>query len=326
MCRVRAAGNKVNDSAIEYEPRLIEEAVLRAVENTGDASEFRRGRDPLYTIEDPAQREAAFQAFHARWFARLRIAQPLLQVLAELSLLERVDRCAAMAARTSADEGAELFVAAPELGERRGPMRSIVIRLRPEILLDRPAVVALLGDELMHVADMLDPDFGYEPSLPLVDGDPAARRLLLDRVRVLWNTAIAGRLARRGHLTADARRRRYSQFIQTFSMLGDEGANAFAAFFNEGPYRWRELLSFAQRPAIAGGQSVRTNCPLCGGLLAASDCGGTLARRVRGLIQRDFPAWRAAEGICAQCAELYRARERLTTGCAADAEEEAPRR
>jgi hypothetical protein len=301
----------VNAPAVEYEPQLVEAAVLRAIETSRHAADFRRGRDSLYTIEDPVRRESAFQAYHARWFARLRLAEPVLQVLAELPLLERVERCAVMTARTSLDEGAELFVAERPQGEQPGPKRSIVIRLRPELLLDAAALVALLRDELMHVADMLDPDFGYEPSLPSSDGDPTVRRLLLDRVHVLWNATVAGRLARREQLPTKSRERRYSEFIRAFSMLGDEAQDAFGRFFGGGPYRWGDLVSFALRPA-ASGKPVRTSCALCGSLLAASDSARAIAAQLKERIQRDFPEWQPPDAIYAQCTDLYRALEDAT--------------
>lgn len=42
---------------------------------------------------------------------------------------------------------------------------------------------ALLRAELLHLADMLDPAFGYAPTLPEMDGGPSAAGLLQDRYR-----------------------------------------------------------------------------------------------------------------------------------------------
>jgi hypothetical protein len=66
-------------------------------------------------------------------------------------------------------------------------------------------VRVLLRHELMHVADMLDPAFGYERSLPTSDDGPSADNIVRDRYRVLWDVTIDGRLARAGLAHPDAR-------------------------------------------------------------------------------------------------------------------------
>lgn len=55
---------------------------------------------------------------------------------------------------------------------------TLVVRLRPQSLLDQGALRTLLRRELLHVADMLDPAFGYLKELPSVDTDPAVLNLL----------------------------------------------------------------------------------------------------------------------------------------------------
>ena len=58
---------------LTYDPGLVDEAVLLS-ERTAPrdaARAFRRERDRVYDIADPDEREAAFQALHLRWFARL---------------------------------------------------------------------------------------------------------------------------------------------------------------------------------------------------------------------------------------------------------------
>jgi DNA-binding LacI/PurR family transcriptional regulator len=45
---------------------------------------------------------------------------------------------------------------------------------------------------LLHIADMVDPAFGYQPAVPEVDGGPTYARLLQDRYRALWDVSVAG--------------------------------------------------------------------------------------------------------------------------------------
>lgn len=297
--------------AVEYEPRLLEEVVLRCVAQAGVESELRLQRDPLYSIEEPGQREAAFNRLHAQWFARLRIDRPLQQALAEFEFAGEIDRCLVVAARSREDEAVELFVASRDQLEQARPARSLVIRLRAVSFIDPTDLLAFLRGELLHVADMLDPNFGYQPALP--PGEPAQARLLLDRYRVLWDATVAGRLARRGQMPVELRERRWAEFVRTFPMLADGAAEVFARFFDHGPHTHAELFAFAREPVAKGGRKLRMRCPLCGCLIARStDEAEPPPAPVQARIRRDFPAWQPEQGLCRQCAELYRARETLS--------------
>jgi len=47
---------------------------------------------------------------------------------------------------------------------------------------------------------MLDPAFGYSPTLDLPGLNAAEQRLARERFRLLWDIAIDGRLAAAGHM------------------------------------------------------------------------------------------------------------------------------
>ena len=122
---------------------------------------------------------------------------------------ETVASCRVLRATGKGFAGAELFLvpeegAAPSAGEKR-----LVLRLGASRLLDRDDLLRFLHHELEHVADMLDPSFGYRPELPEVDGGPIRLRIIVERYRVLWGTSIDGRLCQRGQAPAsDAHRGR----------------------------------------------------------------------------------------------------------------------
>jgi hypothetical protein len=62
-------------------------------------------------------------------------------------------------------------------------MPTLAVKLTPGSLLDFVRVAPLLRSELLHVEDMLDPDFGYERDLPSFDVDAVYEKLVRDRYR-----------------------------------------------------------------------------------------------------------------------------------------------
>jgi hypothetical protein len=292
----------------EYEPRLVEEAVLRGVAGRPEEGEFRRARDLLYEVGDPDERDQAFCAFHGRWFQRLGMCQPLEEALGERAVLgEQVRRCAVVRARNRKEEGAELFVSPdPAIG------RSIGLQLRPESFLAPAQLLGLLRHELLHLADMLDPAFGYQPELAIPE-EGLARRLVQDRYRALWDTAIDGRLLREGRAPGQVRQRRLLDFARAFPMLGPEH---FARFFDGGDHPHAELVACARNPAQALGlpEAADRRCPLCAFPSYDFEPGPeNLPIPLVERIQAHFPAWDPGQGLCRQCADLYRGRQVLET-------------
>lgn len=291
--------------AVALQHALVEEAVLRAIAGRPDERRFRGARDGLYRLPEGDAREAAFWELHAEWFSRLALGRPIHEAIAELPILaQRCQQCVVTAAPTGKDEGADLLV--------DGAERTLLIRLRPTAFLDPAALLALLRAELLHVADMVDPTFGYQPALPELDGGPAYARLLQDRYRALWDVTIAGRLARRGvgddALVARAKR----GFAAAFPMLGGTAAAAFDCFFTAEAPRHAELVAFAVAPRGAGAVEVLIpggRCPICRFPTHAPEPEPErLPADLVASITERFPAWRPAHGLCRQCADLYRAR------------------
>jgi hypothetical protein len=195
-----------------------------------------------------------------------------------------------------------------------------VLRLRPESLLDEHGLHALLRHELMHVADMLDPAFGYERALPPSDGGPSADNILRDRYRVVWDATIDGRLARAGFGSPATRDARAREFAAAFSMLGERCASAFEEWWDAEHPLHPEMVAFATLTALtpfAGGPSraYAGRCPVCRFPTASlDDRAAAIAPDVVNAIREENPAWRVEQGLCSQCVDLYEARH----GTAAD--------
>jgi hypothetical protein len=293
---------------VEFHPRLVEEAVWAAVARIPGAGAFHRARESAYTMPDPEERERAFTRLHFEWFERLDVGRPVATALGEREAgLRAAERFLVGSAANGRSEGVELFVA--PRGER-----SIVANLRAQTLVDGPACLTLLRRELLHIEDMLDPSFAYEPRLPSGHVGPAQERRLQDRYRILWRCSVDGRLLRWGLLGAAARDERRVEFERAFAFLADQAGRCFDRLFLGTRPTHPELVRMAGDPEAGFGLESRHpasagRCPLCGFPtfeLERSPAG--LPPEVRRVIASEFADWRPEQGICPQCADLYRLR------------------
>jgi hypothetical protein len=222
---------------IDYEPALVEAAVLASVGDGLDA--FHDERDPLYAIADAEAREAAFLRLHGRWFQRLGLDRSLPEALAERpEVAAACGRCVVARAGAAAAEAADLLVA-PAVRP------TLLVRVTPERLGVRERALAFLRHELLHAADMLDRDFGYEPRLPAGDGPPLRAGRRAERYRVLWDAYVDGRLVAAGRAPVSVRLARRREFRRAFPELGGEADAAFRRFFDAPHCTHAELVAFA---------------------------------------------------------------------------------
>jgi hypothetical protein len=293
--------------ALSIAPDLMEEALLLA-ERRADrdlSRAFHRERDRIYDVSDPEARDAQFQAFNLQWFERLGLKMTVEGAVNEhAGFTGRLCGGRIVRAITRAEEGADLVDPSFRANTAAaGPL--LVLRLRPQSLLDRDALHALLRHELMHVADMLDPAFGYERTLPPSDGGPSADNILRDRYRVVWDATIDGRLARAGFESAALRDTRAREFAAAFSMLGESCRSAFEEWWEADRPTHPAMVAFAVAPAHA----ASGRCPVCRFPVASLDeRGGVIAAPVVAAIRDENPSWRVEQGLCPQCLDLYEAR------------------
>ena len=290
---------------IAYHAVLVEESVLLAERrlSAAEAAPFRAERDRIYAVSDPDEREARFEELHGRFFLQLGLDRPLHEVLAERpELLLRARECRILPAVSRPEEMADVRA---EVGAEGAP--TIVVRLRPQSMLDPETLRTVLRRELLHVADMLDPAFGYGKELPGVATDPAMLNLLRERYRVLWDATIDGRLCREGLLDARARNLRLSEFARAFPMLSDRAEAVFAPWFDGPRPTHAAMVAFIEEPR-GPGTADEGRCPLCRLPAPALERGPEgLDQGALSAIERDHPGWRPEHGRCARCTEVYEA-------------------
>jgi hypothetical protein len=281
----------------------MEEVLVRAIVGHAREPEFRDERDRIYEHEDLEHRDAAFQELHARWFGALGLDAPLVQALEEQAVLARETRlCRIVSAKARSKEGADLYVNPDSsVAEPRG-RRAILIRLAPMRFLDPQALLELLRHELLHVADMLDPAFGYEPSLKCSGSDPSLQTLIRNRYRSLWNATVDGRLWRLGQATERVRERCLTDFLNVFPIPAEAAKVAFSSWFDTPVHTHAELVAFAHNPGTGS-----TRCPLCRAPAYGLES-PQLEPAIVDAIRRDFARWTPDSGLCRQCADLYGSR------------------
>jgi len=292
---------------LEFDPRLLEEVVLLALKGSHEQRAFHRERETAYAIVNPEERDRAFLDVHSRWFRKLGLADPVRSAIREVGEgLSGVSRWLITRAISGRQSGAELFVA-------EGTRCSVVIRILPATLADRGQALPFLRRELLYVADMLDPGFEYQPRLPHSPLGPPEDRRVTDRYAVLWRCSVEGRLARTGKLPPERRDRCLADFHRMFACLGDETEECFEKIWGGERPLHSVFVALATEPEVAFGlDRISTErgrrCPLCGFPTVEFDPdAGGFPPEVREEIRLDFPSWKTEQGLCRQCADLYRA-------------------
>lgn len=298
---------------IQYDPRLMEEAVFQAQRDSHVSRELEHARVQIYEIADRDEREIRFNELHRSWFVRLGLSETVERALREQPILaQEIAGCFIVYASQSKEEGAELFVAHGETAAKPD-RRTLRVLLRPEALLEAKTLQTFLRHEFFHIADMLDPQFGYEPTLPKAESGPTYDTLITNRYRVLWDTTIYGRMARRNWCDTAVRAQQLRDFMHAFPMLQDGSEELFGKFFDGEQPHHAELAIFAYDPREANGQLLKrsvpgTHCPLCRFPTHSYEAEPThLGSEVLQAIAQDFPNWQPEFGLCMQCADLYRA-------------------
>ena len=232
---------------VRYDARLVEEVVLRVVDRltAEERGHFRVRRDAIYELGDVEEREAAFEGLHGEWFLRMGLDRPLHRALAERpSVPARVSESRVLPARRRREEMADLVPSAEAAG-----MPLLVVRLQPERFLDLGALLVILRRELLHVADMLDADFGYERDLPVCEEGPAFGEILRRRYKAVWATTVAGRLARcEDEASPKERARCREELARAFPTLGAGIGATFDRWFDEPRPTHAAIVAFIQSP------------------------------------------------------------------------------
>lgn len=313
--------------AVVYDPLLTEAVVLQEIgrrQDLGDPALFREyhvAADPLYHRR-PEAREAAFQRLHSEFFTKLGFAEILQAGLREFPAIETQTSEIVMAlAAGSHEEGADLSI--EKANGNSQPAKRVGIRLMADRFLALPTLRRYLRHELLHVADLLDPSFGYGGEVRLAIASPAEENIIRNRYRLLWCLSIDARLESAGQKPLTDRetsRREFEAQYRKFSPTVREAI--FERLWRSEPLSHFLLLQMATGSEallrLAGDTGPTGSetpghlplpgspCPLCRfpSYHFAEDR-TILDNALVTEIQRDFPDWGVDDNLCERCLEVY---------------------
>ena len=311
------------DAEIRFQPSFMEEAVfleLSAWEAAGNrqmAQAFHSQRSALYDAErSPEQRESAFQQLAIRYFKELGFEELFVSRLEEVPLVAaRVQAVRVRRVYSKKEERLELYVLPVSSAHRDSAgTATLFMDLQVVRCQDRRRLVAWLRHELMHIFDMLDPAFAYEPHPELGGEYELENDLIRERFRLLWDLFTEGRMRCRGWQTvveANARRREFERMLASWEPSRREAL--WRDLGIRGRWTQRELLDLAEDERLTRmlGQGG-TRCPLCHfptqeGVRNWRGERSVVAEAIRA----DYPAWQPSHGACLQCVDLYCSRLQL---------------
>lgn len=236
-----------NVMQIQYDPRLVEEAVFQACrQDRRLESELHAEIDPLYDSLDSRAGAQKFIEVYAAFFEKLKLGSTLATLMAERPLIKKhVGRCVICDAARTKNESAELFV--KQTDQSTSPAdRSLIIQVCPQSLLSPRRVVARFRRDFLHVFDMLAEQFSYKPEA--LDGLPARQNLVRDRYRVLWDIFVQGRLTRDGVAEESFTLRLRTMFDRVFERQATDLHTVFDRVFRDAGLTHRQLLDWAIHP------------------------------------------------------------------------------
>ncbi|MBI1746306.1 MAG: hypothetical protein HYR55_06925 [Acidobacteria bacterium] len=309
---------------IRSDPALMEEIVfweIKRREEQGDLQIFRTYHqlaDAIYEEPSTIRREVEFAKLHEKFFRVMGFETLIAQVLSEFApLAGKVAEVFVARAIRPQDEGADLS----HFGNRIG------IKIRAERFRDAESLKTFMRHEFYHVADMLDPTFGYEPNDVQQVSSPAEESLLRDRYKVLWNILIESRLRKAGKPTMAGREERFAEFEALYQKLPlTPRVAVFDVLWSAEQLTHRDLIEMAsnteyllertgtrldqggERPSEAA-PLPGSKCPLC---RFPSYTWGRVSDEITARrIQEDFHDWSPSYGVCVRCIEAYESQEQF---------------
>lgn len=301
------------------DPDLMERVVFEATRGDPALSRrYHREFSKCHCEFDGDARDRAFHALHEAWFAELGFRATLLSLIGEFQFVRtRLQRVVFGSLQTRRSEGVELF------GKEH--CLTVVANTTPAMLLDKGAFLIWARYEFQHIDDMLDPGFRFDPSDCPSGSTTAAANRVRDRYAVIWSASIDARLQSAGKAHPMAQSRRFAELIRAFDLgsHGDAGpalVGLWKGLESDRPTHGT-MLTWARDglPGIGCGNPATEQrsvfgagapCPLC--RFATHDWADSnrFSAGLSSTIIADFPDWTPADGICGQCAELYRSRSR----------------
>jgi hypothetical protein len=295
---------------MKYHPQFVEKALhakIRASEGRGDRAlrdQYGELTESLYALT-PGARDAEFKRVNLAWFLKLGLHAALEEILLESPLRGQVAETVIV--ESEGEEMADLF--------HDGDRLRVVLKMKPESLLDASRLRGLLNHELTHLADMLDPEFRYDRA-PLAT-IPIEDAILRERYRVLWDISIDSRLIEGGRPTIATKALRQKEFLTLYQKFGEQECEAvFEHLWSRERTTHPALREFAKDPCAllravgieADARAVLPGflCPVCGfptyhWAMNPEQIEACVAEQIR----QDVPDWMPEQGLCERCLEAW---------------------
>lgn len=292
---------------VTFDPTFIEECVflyVKVLERKGTRdlpTFFYNGRENLYSIDTTSEREKAFLSFNEEMFSKTGLRSFFSNVFSEYSLLEAAGaHICVRRVWEKKREGSELYC--------EGARKTVLLTFQSNRVEDLPFLETYLRHELLHISDMMDPAFAYDPHPALGTESELEEHLTRDRFRILWNLYVDARLCsenKRPMKTLESHRK---DFNRAFFPLNDqEREETFQKMISRRGLTQSELIGWAkdERLRLTIGQGGIL-CPLCR-FTCFERMDNWLGERkaIAQAIRADYPDWDDSKGVCRQCFDLY---------------------
>jgi hypothetical protein len=298
---------------IEFGTDFIEETVFFTVhelERQGKQMElverFHQDRSRLYEVADETNQNQ-FAKFYLDFFRELGLRQFFYDLTIDFPRLAKESvRLLIRRSYGRKSEGAELFV--------RGSVRTVITALQTTRILDLNFLSGYLRHEWTRISDMLDPAFEYDAHASLRGTNEIEENLNRDRFKILWDLSIASRLLNEGHFSFMNIEELKNRFEIVFSAWFLEERDAvYETVTRSWPISQKAMIDFS----VAGdhkriSELAPIRCPLC------HFTSYQLLRNweddrvsICSMAQEDYPEWSPEDGMCVQCFELFRSRQKV---------------
>ncbi len=231
----------------EYHPDFVEQAVFLATRmDAARECELHQCTDGLYAIGDAETKDHAFREAYAQKFGQWRLGAGIENALLRRPTVARqVTRCVVVPAGRDSQQHIDLL-AKPASGTG-AVEHTLLVQLKPAMLLDASALDLWLRRELYHVDDMLSERFGYAQED--FAGAKWERNIQRDRYMVAWRTYVAGRLMRDGVRQDREIEALWAAFRRAFRHHGIEPTKpAFAHILNARELTHAQIVQWARNP------------------------------------------------------------------------------
>jgi hypothetical protein len=298
--------------SIRWEPELLARVVADELERRSRAGQgarawrYHQAAEPLYALglEERAQ---AFFELDLATAEELALDRPLAEAIARAGWpAGAVAEVLLSPAAKPAEMGADL--------EPRPKEARVILRVGPSLFAEGRGLAQFLAHELCHIADLLDPGFGYTGDRRL-RGAATSEITIRDRYRALWCASIDARLHRARRAPAKLLDERITAVLDAFRLDAGDTASIRSWLERAAPSHAR-LLAIAVRPPELAVEcpevramrivADRTTCPLCTfPEYPACRDGRELPAAVQAAVRIDAPSWSPADGLCSRCTEIY---------------------